>query len=529
MILLQCCLMTIRGLVALTRCQLPWQRRGISNILLRHKPELTGEASFLLGRNVSSSQHARWWDTRRYKQRVKYILSGKSLSSSSSGGGGSGSKTNNNIGDSGRRSKRPIVHLSSALCEKYQGKDIGSPYPIMPFPTSPPITLENIPMIKSHHEEPLNASPSDIIDSTSIMTLEHDAHSIAGIRQATQLAQDMIQTASIKATQPSPSPSPCSSPTKTTPPITTDEINTHIHHLLLTHKARPTFFHQNHVKNNSSSTLSSHSDDLFPKCLCANINEVVSMGIPDSRPLQSGDLLTLELEVLVMRNGDDGVTRKRTSALGRASSTFVIQPTGATNNTNISVTSSPFQGTNNWSDEDKCSNEYEEERLNRMLHLQQAASDGLEAAITKCRSGMPIQELQNIIASVAVKNGVRSLQQPMIRILVHHSCSHFKRDLSNTNIKDEYFLVNDGWKWLETTATTKIKKMTQERNGSDKFQIPERLESGMVINIRPIYVEGHYACVQWANGWTGSTVDGGLAAQAEGTIFINHHGEAEKL
>jgi hypothetical protein len=107
---------------------------------------------------------------------------------------------------------------------------------------------------------------------------------------------------------------------------------------------------------------------------------------------------------------------------------------------------------------------------------------------------MPMQEIQNIIASVAVKNGVRSLQQPMIRILVHHSCTHFKRDLSNTNIKDKCFLVNDGWKWLETTATTKI-KTTQELIGSDKFQIPERLESGMVINIRPIYVEGHYACV----------------------------------
>ena len=162
--------------------------------------------------------------------------------------------------------------------------------------------------------------------------------------------------------------------------------------------------------------------------------------------------------------------------------------------------------------------------------MQQAVNDGLEAAIAKCRSGMPMREVQKAIASVAVKHGVRFLHQPMIRILVHES-SHLKRDARSdtTNVNDDPLFINDCWRWLETAAASKAQTSTQLQQVRSTCQIPERLESGMVINIRPIYVEGHHACVQWANGWTSSTVDGGLAVQAEGTIFINDHGETEEM
>ena len=176
------------------------------------------------------------------------------------------------------------------------------------------------------------------------------------------------------------------------------------------------------------------------------------------------------------------------------------------------------------------SNEYEKERQNRMLHLQQAAMDGLEAAIAACQPGTSLQEVQNILIAVAANNGVRFLQQQsMIRLLARHP-SHFNRDLtmsSNNNIKDQYIDMDNGWKWLEGAATSKMNHFNPARNQRDEFEIPERLQSGMVINLRPIYVEGHYACAKWANGWTSSTVDGGLAAQAEATILINNCGEAE--
>ena len=42
----------------------------------------------------------------------------------------------------------------------------------------------------------------------------------------------------------------------------------------------------------------------------------------------------------------------------------------------------------------------------------------------------------------------------------------------------------------------------------------------MVITIEPILVEGHKADIVWNNGWTRSTVDGGLASQLKHTVLV---------
>jgi len=46
----------------------------------------------------------------------------------------------------------------------------------------------------------------------------------------------------------------------------------------------------------------------------------------------------------------------------------------------------------------------------------------------------------------------------------------------------------------------------------------------MIFTIGVIFCEGHYAHALWTNGWTRSTVDGGLAAQFKHTVLITDTG-----
>jgi methionyl aminopeptidase len=63
------------------------------------------------------------------------------------------------------------------------------------------------------------------------------------------------------------------------PGITTDEIDAVGHEFLLDHGAYP-------------STLGYKG---FPKSLCTSVNEVICHGIPDSRPLEDGDIVNLDI------------------------------------------------------------------------------------------------------------------------------------------------------------------------------------------------------------------------------------------
>jgi methionyl aminopeptidase len=63
------------------------------------------------------------------------------------------------------------------------------------------------------------------------------------------------------------------------PGVTTDELDRVGHDFLVEHGAYP-------------STLGYRS---FPKSLCSSVNEVICHGIPDSRPLQSGDICNVDI------------------------------------------------------------------------------------------------------------------------------------------------------------------------------------------------------------------------------------------
>ena len=67
------------------------------------------------------------------------------------------------------------------------------------------------------------------------------------------------------------------------PGVTTDEIDRVGHDYLMDHHAYP-------------STLGYKG---FPKSLCTSVNEVICHGIPDSRPLQDGDIVNIDITAFV--------------------------------------------------------------------------------------------------------------------------------------------------------------------------------------------------------------------------------------
>jgi methionyl aminopeptidase len=77
------------------------------------------------------------------------------------------------------------------------------------------------------------------------------------------------------------------------PGVTTDEIDRVGHEFLLDHGAYP-------------STLGYKG---FPKSLCTSVNEVICHGIPDSRPLEDGDIVNIDITAYIYGvHGDTDAT-----------------------------------------------------------------------------------------------------------------------------------------------------------------------------------------------------------------------------
>jgi methionyl aminopeptidase len=77
------------------------------------------------------------------------------------------------------------------------------------------------------------------------------------------------------------------------PGVTTDEIDRVGHEYLLDHGAYP-------------STLGYKA---FPKSLCTSVNEVICHGIPDSRPLEDGDIVNIDITAYIAGvHGDTDAT-----------------------------------------------------------------------------------------------------------------------------------------------------------------------------------------------------------------------------
>ncbi len=78
------------------------------------------------------------------------------------------------------------------------------------------------------------------------------------------------------------------------PGVTTDQIDEACHNAAIERGAYP------------SPLLYPGSKDPFPKSVCSSVNEVICHGIPDSRPLEDGDILNLD--VTLFKEGVHGDT-----------------------------------------------------------------------------------------------------------------------------------------------------------------------------------------------------------------------------
>jgi methionyl aminopeptidase len=67
------------------------------------------------------------------------------------------------------------------------------------------------------------------------------------------------------------------------PNVTTDAIDHHVHEQILRAGAYPSPLNYNH----------------FPKSCCTSINEVMCHGIPDTRPLEDGDIVSIDITVFL--------------------------------------------------------------------------------------------------------------------------------------------------------------------------------------------------------------------------------------
>jgi methionyl aminopeptidase len=70
---------------------------------------------------------------------------------------------------------------------------------------------------------------------------------------------------------------------KVAPGVTTDEIDVYVHELCIERNAYPSPLNYNH----------------FPKSVCTSVNEVICHGIPDSRALQDGDIVNLDVTTYI--------------------------------------------------------------------------------------------------------------------------------------------------------------------------------------------------------------------------------------
>jgi methionyl aminopeptidase len=100
-----------------------------------------------------------------------------------------------------------------------------------------------------------------------VASVKMDAEQLARMRKACSAAAKVLRIAG-EAVRPG---------------ITTDEIDAIAHEAYLAEGGYP-------------STLNYHG---YPKSLCTSINEVVCHGIPDSRPLQSGEIVNLDVTIFL--------------------------------------------------------------------------------------------------------------------------------------------------------------------------------------------------------------------------------------
>lgn len=95
------------------------------------------------------------------------------------------------------------------------------------------------------------------------------AEQVAGIRRACRLASEILDATAVRAVA----------------GVTTLELND--------------FAHSLHVQAGALAAPLGYGSPPFPASICTSLNEVICHGIPDSRPLKEGDILNIDVTVIL--------------------------------------------------------------------------------------------------------------------------------------------------------------------------------------------------------------------------------------
>ncbi|XP_078429705.1 methionine aminopeptidase 1D isoform X1 [Wolffia australiana] len=275
----------------------------------------------------------------------------------------------------------------------------------------------------------------------------HDAKGIECMRAAGKLAAEVLSFAG----------------TLVKPGITTDEIDQAVHQMIIDNGAYP-------------SPLGYGG---FPKSVCTSVNECICHGIPDSRPLEDGDIINIDVTVYL--NVSFLVHSKYMFSQihsyyfwkvlstdffqSSLRSTFIIQGYHGD-------TSATFF----------CGNVDEDAKK-----LVEVTHDCLQKAISICRPGVEYSRIGKTIHDHAAK-----FKLGVVRQFVGHGIGRvFHSDPVILHYRNN------------------------ERG---------RMLLGQTFTIEPMLTMGSINPVLWSDDWTAVTEDGSLSAQFEHTLLITENG-----
>eukprot|EP00934_Nitzschia_sp_Nitz4_P006614 Nitzschia sp. Nitz4//scaffold287_size23745//11909//13101//NITZ4_008460-RA/size23745-snap-gene-0.23-mRNA-1//1//CDS//3329545769//6604//frame0 len=302
--------------------------------------------------------------------------------------------------------------------------------PLVAFEQSPTRTVPN-------HIMPPPYAATGVVPYSKYANciLIHDEVSIEHMRYSAQLARRMLDYACEVAK----------------PGMTTDEVDVLVHEEIIRNGAYPS------PLNYSG----------FPKSLCSSINEVVCHGIPDARPLQTGDVVSFDVSLFA-----GGVH-------GDNCATIIVGDEQEFDEIGVDWRGVPYKA--------KWDTPEEEAMIRASRRLVHATRESLYAAIDRIGPGACLTDVGDAIQIVADDYGYSTISKYRGHgIGEEFHCPPFVEHYRNRN----------------------------------KLE----LVPGMIFTIEPMLVEGRDDVFEWSDDWTVATTDGGMAAQFEHTVLITETG-----
>lgn len=345
--------------------------------------------------------------------------------------------------------------------------------PIKPYPKLPPNLIPPSPKhLPTYFPSYAHTGRVGMSQLPHDHVLLHDASSIQRMRKAAQLARRLLDYV-------------CH-PSIAKVGRTTEEIDILLHKKTMKHGAYPSPLNYSQ----------------FPKSVCSSINEVVCHGIPDTRPLELGDVVSFDVSCYIDGvHGDncatiivgdyDVVDEDDIEEFSWEDEDDISSTEDATSTSTTITTTKIIDGsqkdwpskTNDIPQKSSFHTPEEEERFVTARRLVQAALESRDEGVKACKAGKCLSDIGGAIHAVVDAYGydtVRHYRGHGISSDFH--CSPFVKHFRN----------NDAMELLP----------------------------GMIFTIEPMITEGSAECHEWADNWSVLTQDGGRAAQFEHTVLI---------